>query len=876
MKNILILPLIFLTIIIAGTPVLSQSNAITISTEKVVISGKKYYMHTVQSGQTAYSISKAYNILLSELAEENPGVFDGLSVGQHLKIPIIQGRNASADEIKYADKFNYHYIEKGQTLYSVAKYYNTNISTIVKWNPDSENSFNPGKVLRIPKEGEDTEELYSIFFTPESTEIVKTEPTDNSKYLIHTVERGQTLYSISKLYNVKIAEILLINPGLESSLDIGQKIKIPKEENVVITEVREEKPANEIITRDAKSFFEHTVEKGETLYSLSRKYNITKEEIKKYNQGISAAIPIGTVLQIPVFEDAEVVEIQVQEKDTFKIEDKKYYYHKVEKAETLYEISKFYNIKERKIKKANRELKERDIIEGEVIRIPKKYIRDIFTVAQLVKERYAKVTEKKKTNEIVIEDSEEVFPCSTFDYSVESPTYNIALMLPFYLYENDTLVLNDSLRAIERASLQQDVNNDAFDDKDEILIFQKSKVFLEFYEGFLLAVDSVRKTGLSVNINVYDTENSIDTVKRLLLNSELLEMDLIIGPIYKNTFKLVADFANAHKIKCVSPLVSLNTGIYYNNSNVFQIVPSLETQIEEFSKVISNYYNKNIIVLDYGSEKEKNVIELYRKYLLPMLYEKTDSTSISFKVVKLDKDKAFAVIKPVKDDEDKESIDYPIKKYLNDSIPNLVIIPTRDRGVVSNTIRQLNTIYEEQLSNYNISVCGFSNTQNFTNIDIEYLHNLEFHTFTTRWIDYDNANVKDFVLKYREEYKDEPSQFGFQGYDVAYYFLNAMHSFSPDFNNCILTTGFDTTFNCLQNEFIFKQNNQGSFENKRVFVIKYDQDYDVVRIDDLFYNLFENNYIEHPKVEPIQKPDDTEIPVEKPDSTNLRLYHRPD
>ncbi|MEA3443249.1 MAG: LysM peptidoglycan-binding domain-containing protein, partial [Bacteroidota bacterium] len=762
----------------AFSNVSAQNNEISISYEKVLVNGKAFYLHKVKSGQTLFSIAKAYNVLQNEVAEENPEVFQSLPVGHQLKIPIIKGRNNTPDEIKYSDKFIFHYIEKGETLYSLAKKNNTSVEDIVKWNPHTVDNVKPGDVIKIPKLGISAELLESLLPENQIEKQGDIISHDDPGFIFHHVEKGQTLYFISRKYNIGQQTIIRLNPGADKKLSIGQMLKIPKPDTIVVAEQNQQKQTERdikdtILGGNPDGFIEHEVEKGETLYSISKKHEIEKEKIVFYNKGADAVIPIGTILQIPFYSKKnnaaalnEILrgenEASALPKDTFVWEDRRFYYHKVEKQETLYSLSSFYNIKKRKIKRANPALKQRDMQIGEVLKIPKVDIKDIDIVAKLVKAKHAKANDQEKIPvEIIDTVSFTLSPCDTFKYLQQSDTFNVALMIPFYLYENDTMELNDSIRFEE--ILKEFFDEDEIDRanlplKPGLRIFDGSKVFLEFYEGFLLAVDTIKASGINLKLNVFNTQNNVDSVKAILQQPEFENMDLIVGPVFNHNLELISSFAYKKQIPFISPLLLPDT-TSINNSYFFQVIPSLETQIRKFSEIISNYHSRNIVLMHYGTDAETEVVGLYQKYLLPMLKANADTNTVRFSVVELDRQKAFDIIKPHLDDDEREIIDHPIKKALIDSIPNLVIIPAKERGLVSNTIRQLNSIYKEVASDYEITICGFPNIQRFETIDLEYLHNLQFHTFLNSRINYENYNVKDFILQYREAYKAEPSQF---------------------------------------------------------------------------------------------------------------------
>ena len=112
--------------------------------------------------------------------------------------------------------------------------------------------------------------VLTIFFlvnllTYAQPENAVTKSVDGKKYYVHTVEAGNTLYGIHKLYNTDLEKIIAANPGLSNNLDIGQQVLIP-------------------IDLDSESHYgKHTVEAGETLYGISRKYNCTVSDLKKIN-----------------------------------------------------------------------------------------------------------------------------------------------------------------------------------------------------------------------------------------------------------------------------------------------------------------------------------------------------------------------------------------------------------------------------------------------------------------------------------------------------------------------------------------------------------------------------------------------------------------
>lgn len=882
MKNrILLLGLLSIMLVATGQQ-RAYGQSVKISTLVEKVDGQSFYIHTVSKGQTLYSIAKAYKISVEELNSINPEIQNGMKVGVLLKVPNIKGRNSNAQEIKYADKFLFHQVEKGNTLYTLSRQYQMPVDEIHEWNSWLQSGFNPGIVLRFPKPDVDKEALRKDMG-------IGAVLVDTVKYQKHLVEQGQTLYAISKLYAIGIDELIELNPSAKDGLSLGEELLVPEP----ITHAS--KDTAEVIVAQSDSslivesttFEEHIVQHGETLYSLSKHYKLTKEEIIKYNPFASEVLSVGAIVRIPEHAKAEVKPVEeliidaenrgLAIKDTFIWEDRRYYYHQVEEKETLYSISKFYHIKVRKINKANDELEDNQLSLGQVIRIPKKDIKDIKTVARRVKQKHAIVASKADIVEILEVVNSTVFPCDTF-IMTDSTTFNVALMLPFYLFSNDTLGTGDTLLIDEKA-----INKGANSEEDEIQIYEKSRIFIDFYEGFLLAVDSMKQQGIAINLHVYDTEKSADTVKVILQDSIFFNMDLIVGPVYNSTLKVVNDFSKQNGIKLVSPLMASEAEFLNDNPYFIQVIPSQGTQIKAFSTVLSNYYHKNIVIIHYNSLKELEVVDLYKKYLTPQLELHAGTDSIMFSDITFDRENSFAIVKPRKDEDnnDKEIIDHPLKRALIDSVPNIVILPSRERGLVSNTIRQLNTIYKEASTDYDITLCGFSNTMKYENIDMEYFHNLEYHTFIPFKPDYDNPEVKNFVRKYRDTYYSEPNQFGFQGYDVGFYFMSMLSKYGPEFQDCIYKSINDTSIALTQNEFHFIQESSSTgFENNHVYVLMYDHDYDIIRLDKLFNAvpiakkktenklILDINATDKPKAEPVME--------KQKDDSGLRLYRKPE
>lgn len=203
---------VLLSVLLFGYPIFAQETEVKveISTQKVSLKGKEYYMHTVQKGQTVYAISKAYNVLQKDIAMENPEVFDGLKEGQVIKIPVL----ADEDKTKETDKYIYHTVGQGETVYYLTRKYGIRDKDLFKYNPDAEKGLQAGQVIKIPRK---------------KAEEISPVPEEDEYYKYHMVDKGQTLYSLAKTYEVSQEAILMANPDISvSGLKYEMIIRIPK------------------------------------------------------------------------------------------------------------------------------------------------------------------------------------------------------------------------------------------------------------------------------------------------------------------------------------------------------------------------------------------------------------------------------------------------------------------------------------------------------------------------------------------------------------------------------------------------------------------------------------------------------------------------
>ncbi|MEW5675052.1 LysM peptidoglycan-binding domain-containing protein [Flavobacterium enshiense] len=277
--------------------------------------------HSVVSGESVYSIAKKYNVTEAEIFEMNPKAKGLLQLDMVLFIPKTSKKKTEEKKSKVVPKGPSHKVEPGESLYTIAKKYDTSIDKIREANPqlDSDN-LQLGELLALPKGvKKQAEEKLS---KAENTKIIK----QQGKLQKHVVASGESFYVIAKKYNVSVDDLKKANPQVENNkLDVKDVVFIPGTEEVVSNEKKakterkkdiENSKKEEIIPvaddQTAMSVM-HEVLSKETKYGISKRYGITIAELERLNPQIVNGLDVGQHLTIRGVSKNEEVKTIVKE-----------------------------------------------------------------------------------------------------------------------------------------------------------------------------------------------------------------------------------------------------------------------------------------------------------------------------------------------------------------------------------------------------------------------------------------------------------------------------------------------------------------------------------------------------------------------------------
>jgi ABC-type branched-subunit amino acid transport system substrate-binding protein/LysM repeat protein len=438
-----------------------------------------------------------------------------------------------------------------------------------------------------------------------------------------------------------------------------------------------------------------------------------------------------------------------------KVNGKEFYIHTVKRGQTLYMIAKAYEVDINEVILENPKVRE-GIKAGQKIRIPAP------RTAESPKNQPNAIPEEvKQTTKSGVE---EILPCGK-DKSSMKTTYNIALMIPLYLSD----------------VTQMDVDPD----QDAATQENRPLQFVQFYEGFRMALDSLKETGVSLKVTVYDAERDTLETLKLLQDPELRNVDLIIGMMYHRNFQLVADFAEKNNIAIVNPL-SERDQILEKHKKVFKVRPSLKNQLSELIRYLeTDFKDSNIVVISDNQRMNKTTAN----NIMTAMEEKKADAHLA---------EGYG----------------EVLSLLSKKKGNIIVMVSENKSYVLDVVTKLN----EHRNEFGVTLLGLPRWDRFDDIEADYLVNLKTHVMAPYFVDYDDPGVKKFVSMYQDRYQTDPDPLAFQGFDITFYFVTALWKYGRSFERCIP----DLRMKSLQTDFRFSSSEENGFENQYWEMYEYD------------------------------------------------------
>ncbi len=515
----------------------------------------------------------------------------------------------------------------------------------------------------------------------------KIEKTINGKkFYIHKVEKSQSLYGIAKLYSVDLNALIIENPEAIDGIKTHQELKIPIE-----------KPKQAIVTvADFEKYITHNVVKGETVYSICYKYQITNEQLLTLNPDVRNGLKDGAVLKIK------------------------------EKSKTV--------------------------------------------TTNTVTTQTTTVQTNTTIAVVIPNDS---LPAIAIN-KPKKTSYNVGVFLPFLLKESELLNIDELI-----------VNKQNFPPSQQLAI--------DFYEGLQRAADSLKSSDFSVNFKIYDVgEKDSFSVLKYVKDENFKNLDLIIGPLYNSSFKIISTEAKKLQIPCISPLTQQNK-VLFDNAFTSKTTPSNSNLLQGLANFcLDSLYSQNLVLINSGVSKDQaNIKSFKRDYNEKLILKNLNDTLPEVR-----------------------GINGAKSLYKADKL-NYYVVLTENEVFVSDFVTHLNMFADKK---ENIRVIGLRKWLTLDNLDLEYLNRFGFIFPAAYFIDNDDAFIKKINTWYRQKYYTDAGDYYYYAAETGLYYFNLLKTTGPSF--CIVLDDFPKNGNVINFDF-FHPNNTTGFENRAVQIIRY-------------------------------------------------------
>ena len=585
------------------------------------------------------------------------------------------------------------------------------------------------------------------------------------------------------------------------------------------------------IPAGAQEYFMHTVTQGQGLYSISRMYGVTEDDIIKLNPGSEKVIRTGQELRIPNRKQPASGK-----------------FHTVQKGETLYRLAVQNRISVKELCDANPGLSAENFKIGQVITIPAPSDEDplastienagesapqeIRTDIRTIQSDTAtyKTTHVVKRRETIFRIcrnygiTQEEFLKANPEYKYNKLKQGVVVKIPFSQKEtaqrkqrineaqNRMQSIPDSTLFFMNETQPEEVTDGVitaalilpFSLDDSASTMQKQMI--EFYQGMLLALDKLKDEDVSVNLKVFDSQADGTSLQPLIESGKLDDADIIFGPRWTNQITEVARWSTAHQVPLVLPM---NAGAddVFNNPYVFQLnTPQSYFNQEIYNHFLEQFPNPNVIIMDADEFRRNEFID-------------------GLKTVMADHGIPYSTL----------DIDTAYQELMDTLAPdkqNIMIINSSSSGPLNTLLPVLQLITRTKAPEIETHLFGYPEYQIYAQDHLDELYEVD--TWFYSWF-YTNNMLKesvDFNALFRRSFSRQmlvsyPS-FASYGYDTGYYFLKGIATYGKDFENHLNEIKTDP----VQMGFKFERvNNWGGFINRKVFFVHFSNEYEVEKID---------------------------------------------
>lgn len=570
---------------------------------------------------------------------------------------------------------------------------------------------------------------------------------------------------IADRLDMKTKDLLRLNPDVGRRPDANTVIVIPNPKIKKSTSSSTISPKEEVNSTDTNNNEEttpeteeddtvfqqtiveyetHEVKKGETVYRITKQYGITKEDLIKFNPNYtnieSNNLSIGQILKVKAIEKT----VTIDKEEVLE----KFLTHTVKSKETMYSLTRFYNVTKEDLLSLNPEYPS--------------LADNKLSIGQLLK----------------IKPIEEINEAENYtfykDYIEDDTSINLAILLPF--------------KAGEYTSKS---SKDIFDKN------QLANMVTDFYMGAEMAIDSIKKQGVQVNLKIFDTGNRGKNIATILKDKKLENTDVVIGPFYSDKAEVVARDVNA---PVVFPHYSSKQN-KFTSSKLVKASPEIDSYAEYLASYLKDSYKDQEIFIVSDDEKDTNI----------------KVSKIISELKKHDSINTIHILKPEKGYIKRARF----TNKMSSKRHNWVIITSDDNVVVADALNSMIGIPDE----VKVQVFTLDKGNAYDKIDNNKLASVNFTYVSNTYTDEEAIETKVFNTKYLQKNNTIPSDYAVKGFDITYDILMRLASGNK------LTETFKKGVSLrIENKFDYHKKTFGSSGNQGLFIVKYNKDLSLSRL----------------------------------------------
>ena len=698
----------------------------------------------------------------------------------------------------FAQKFNTHPVKKGETLESISKAYGVSPGDILKYNKEikKDGDLSPNTILVIPSgamTADDKNTVDALIKGIMTDSVVKKEPIG---FREHKVRKKETLYGIAKRYNVSEEEIKKYNKQLYASqLRKKMVIRIPK-----YPEVDEETSAI-----DPGDYEKYIVAPKETRWSIAHKYGITIDSMLVLNPGLSKTsnyLAEGYELLMPRIAGSTVEDQQTQ----------LYISYTVPAKMNFYRLEKEFGVKADEIVRLNPEISERGgLKEGMVIRLPETKLDP----GEINTDNYIFYVVRPKQNEFRLTRK---FGMSWSDLMQLNPDLKDGLKAGMVLKLPKDQVGDFEVRnslVLDKINLLDSINTQVrpkimfllpfridklnMSDKESVTRAMQNRNSLKYslglYSGALVALDSIKSLGISVDVETFDNQFTLARTKTILQQENLSEYSAIVGPLDAISLNEVSNQAASYQLPVIAP-VPVKSEL--SLSNVFFSYTEEKLLREHMIKYVkANHTNENLVII--ADEKNRAVEEELLEHFpgSKVILVKEEEKNIG-----INRDK--------------------LASQLSEDVENWVFVESDNFKLIASVVSILNSFNNALLDIENgknkvkLRMLTTDKNNAFENdvISSTHLSNLNF-TYPSV---YREVTSNAFVKRYRKRFGDAPDKFAVRGFDLTYDLLLKL-AYKNDLIDISKFIGA-TEYN--GNKFDYEKDATSGYFNKASYIMAYE------------------------------------------------------